>query len=77
MTIDDFNITIDISRFRLLVRFTTFLFLFSSLFTKEWFCLTKIKESIMIRIGIFRYCNEEECFKYEENYSKYLYIIKK
>lgn len=68
---NDFNITLDISIFRFFIRFFALVFLLSSLFTKEWFCLTKFKESIMIKIGIFKYCNEEECFRYEENFCKY------
>lgn len=67
----DFYIKLDISLFRIFIRIFTLVFLISSLFIKEWFCLTKLKESIMIKIGVFKYCNEDECFPYRENFSKY------
>lgn len=64
----------DISLFRLLVRYLALVFLIASILTKEWFYLMKTKQSILIKIGIFGYCNDEECFLYKENHS--IFILK-
>lgn len=62
----------DTSFIRLLIRTLTFMFLLSSFFTTEWFGLTKYNNSFLVKIGIFKYCNEEKCFPYEKNNGKYI-----
>lgn len=67
MNKSDFMIIFEISFFRLLIRSLSLFFLFSSTFTKDWFIIANIKNSILVKIGIFRYCNDLECFTYREN----------
>lgn len=66
----------DISILRIFIRFSTLIFLGISIFTKEWFYLTNFKDSILIKIGVLKYCHENDCFSYSGKISNYFYIYK-
>lgn len=66
------NDQIDFSKFRLFIRFTSLAFFISSIFVNEWFCLAKNNESILVKIGILKYCNEGNCYSYKLNHCNYI-----
>lgn len=74
LSTSDVGEKLNVSSFRLFIRITSFAILISSLFTKEWFCLSKVTDSLLIKVGLFRYCDEDQCFSFPETSSKYFNI---
>lgn len=53
------------------IRIATFAFFASSFFVHQWFFLPKSEGSVHIDIGIFKYCDKNECSYYPKTFCKY------